>query len=129
MSVTGLQQRARLFASRLETLAGALPGDRVGKTLLREAAAIAAKCESVHRAKSADALVNSVRALQDQIRTSLQWLDIAGESPLMTRALIVELMAEGRALIALTKAIAEGGGVGDVVPPPQPPNSGGSRAR
>lgn len=71
------------------------------------------------------AFIGEVGDVQAQIRNCLQWLDHVQEIPQMPQTFVVEVMDEGRELLAITAAIIDEDGD----PHPQPPNSGGSRVR
>ncbi len=97
MDETELQSRARAFASRVRTQVGSHPHKRV----LRAVESLETNCHAAYRAKTPADFVTRMSVAKKKAEESLEWLDILGESPLVARDVLAELVTEGKTLVAM----------------------------
>ncbi len=114
MDETELQSRARAFASRVRTQVETPARGHPDKRVLRAVESLETNCHAAYRAKTPAAFVARMSVAKKKVEESLEWLDILGESPLVARDVLAELVTEGKALVAMMidaiGAAEEGGG-------------------
>ena len=100
-----LRQRTKVFALRIIRLYAALPktteAQIMGKQLLRSGTSVGAHYREAYRAKSpADFITKMEGGLQELDETDY-WLELLGDSEIITYARLADLRAEANELIAI----------------------------
>ena len=105
MNDAELKQRTKPFAWRVIEMTGSLPrklaADVLGRQLVRSATSVAANYRSACRAKSRADFISKMGTVEEEADESMLWLELIGESGLMSPVRLVELLDEANALTAI----------------------------
>jgi four helix bundle protein len=108
MKSAELKQRTKQFALRVIRMTDSLPrrmsSDVLGRQLLRSATSVAANYRSACRAKSRADFVSKMGTVEEEADESSLWLELIGESGLMTTAKLEALHREAEELTAIAIA-------------------------
>ncbi|WP_153558046.1 four helix bundle protein [Roseimaritima sediminicola] len=108
MDEQAFKQRTKAIALRVIKLVEALPAsstsDVIGRQLLRSATSVGANYRAVCRAKSSADMINKLRIVEEEADESGYWLELIGESGLMPRERLSELLKEFDEITAMVVA-------------------------
>lgn len=108
MKSTELKQRTKQFALRVIRMTDSLPrrmsADVLGRQLLRSATSVAANYRSACRAKSRADFISKMGTVEEEADESSLWLELTGESGLMTTTKLDALHREAEELTAIAVA-------------------------
>src|SRR5438105_1005470 len=111
MSSTDLRQRTKVFALRIIKLATALPKNRIGDTIGRQAlksgTSVGANWREACRASSKRHFVTTTEICLREADETLYWLELLSESSLIKPARLAPLMGECNQLVAIFAAIVK----------------------
>ena len=106
-----MQQRTKIFASRIVKLFSALPGNwiaqTVGKQLLRSGTSVGANYRAVCRAKSSSDFKNKLRIVEEECDESLFWMELLVENQFVKASRLGDLMKEADEILAIVVASAK----------------------
>jgi len=102
------KQRTKQLALRTIKLVESLPksstGAVLGKQLLRSATSVGANYRAVCRAKSPADMVNKLRIVEEEADESGYWLELIGESGLLSQDRLTDLLKEFNEITAMVVA-------------------------
>jgi len=100
-----LRTRTKEFALRIVRLYAALPKGTIaqvlGKQILRSGTSVGAQYREACRAKSNADFINKIEGALQELDETLYWLELIGESKVVSAARLESLKAETEELIAI----------------------------
>ena len=107
----GLQVRTTRFALAIirlcSTLPAGMPGQVLGRQVLRSGTSVGAQYREARRAKSAADFVSKIEGALQEIEETGYWLELLTESGLITSVAAAPLLAEANELTAMLVASAK----------------------
>ena len=101
-----LKERTKRFAIRAIRLVESLPSgktaDIVGKQLLRSATSVGANYRAACRARSTAEFVAKMGIVEEEADECIYWMEIIGETRLVSKDRLVDLVREANELLAIT---------------------------
>jgi len=105
-----LKARTKAYALRIVRLYGALPrrieAQVLGKQLLRSGTSVGAHYREASRAKSNADFINKIEGALQELEESAYWLELLGDSGVMTATRLAPLLSETDELTAILVTIA-----------------------
>ena len=103
-----LKKRSTAFALRILRLVDALPKTTAGRALasqiVRSGTSVAANYRAACRARSTADFIAKMGIVEEEADETLFWLELLGESELVTAAKLTAIKEEANELIAITVA-------------------------
>jgi four helix bundle protein len=103
-----MKSRTKEFAIRIVTVVRSLPrtreGDVIGKQLLRSGTAVAANYRAVCRSRSQADFVSKMNVVVEEADETVFWLELLGDTGIMSTEKLTLLIKEGNELLAICAA-------------------------
>ncbi len=120
MNHDNLKQRTRDFALRMirlsEALPRSIPGDVLGRQIVRSATSVAANYRSACRGKSRADFIAKMGIVEEEADESALWLELITEAGLLSGAKTAALLTEADELTAIAVASIRTARAGRVTP-------------
>lgn len=101
-------QRTKRFALSAVKLISSLPrnpaADIIGRQLLRSATSVGANYRAACRAKSGADMITKLKIVEEESDESVYWLELLGESGILSEGSVESLRKEGNEILAMTAA-------------------------
>jgi four helix bundle protein len=108
MNTIELKSRTKKFALRTIRLVQSLPknkaGDVLGHQLLRSATSVGANYRAACRARSQADFISKITIVEEEADESCYWIELIGESELMEKEKLEDLLKEANELTAIFTA-------------------------
>ena len=101
-----MKARTKKFSLRVVKMVDSLPrgraSDVMGRQLLRSGTSVAANYRAACRSRSSADFINKMSIVEEEADESIFWMELLGESGLITEQRTKDLMIEANELLAIT---------------------------
>ena len=90
--------------SKIDNPKSKMVAEVLGKQLLRSSTSVGANYRAVCRSKSTADLINKLRIVEEEADESMYWLELIGESNIISPERLTELLADFNEIVAMVVA-------------------------
>ena len=90
--------------SKIDNPKSKMVAEVLGKQLLRSSTSVGANYRAVCRSKSTADLINKLRIVEEEADESMYWLELIGESNIISPERLTELLADLNEIVAMVVA-------------------------